>query len=93
MNKRVVRVTEDEASRELSALLAHVRAGAEIVIESNAEPVAVIRPVEPHVRTLSDSLHLARQRESTVTLDGKFGSDLEEVVNSHQAPLIPPTWD
>jgi hypothetical protein len=28
-----------------------------------------------------------------VTLDGDFGRDLEEIINSHREPLNPPAWD
>ena len=36
-------------------------AGAEVVIESGTLPVAVVRPAEPHVRLLSESLRLAKE--------------------------------
>jgi len=63
------------------------------VIEHDARPVAVLRPAEPHVRLLSESLRLALEHGSTVTLDGDFGRDLEEIINSHREPLSPPAWD
>jgi len=44
MSKRANRVSEAEAARDFPALLARVRAGAEVVIERDAEAVAVIRP-------------------------------------------------
>jgi hypothetical protein len=55
--------------------------------------VAVLRPAEPHVRLLSESLRLAREHGSTVTLDKDFERDLEEIINSHREPLNPPAWD
>jgi antitoxin (DNA-binding transcriptional repressor) of toxin-antitoxin stability system len=73
--------------------MARVRAGAEVVIEQDARPVAVLRPAEPHVRLLSESLRLAREHGSTVTLDEDFERDLEEIINSHREPLNPPAWD
>ena len=93
MNKRAIRVSEAEAASDFPSLLAQVRAGAEVIIERDAEPVAVIRPAEPRVRALSDSLRLARARCSKATLDGDFGRDLEAVLNSHRDPLTPPAWD
>jgi len=86
----VFRVSEAEAARDFRSLLARVRAGAEVVIERDAEDVAVIRPAAPHVRLLSESLRLARERGSSATLDGEFGRDLEAVVSSHDEPLTPP---
>jgi antitoxin (DNA-binding transcriptional repressor) of toxin-antitoxin stability system len=55
----VFRVSEAEAARDLGSLPARVRAGPEVVIERDAEAVAVIRPAAPHVRLLSESLRLA----------------------------------
>ena len=59
MGNGAIRVSEAEAAKDLHSLLARVRAGAEVVIERDAEAVAVIRPAEPHVRLLSESLGLA----------------------------------
>ena len=93
MGRRAIHISEAEAAKDLHSLLARVRAGAEIVIERDAEAVAVIRPAEPHVRLLSESLRLARERGSKSTLDGDFGRGLENVVNSHREALTPPVWD
>jgi antitoxin (DNA-binding transcriptional repressor) of toxin-antitoxin stability system len=94
MAKDVIHISEAEVEGNFRALMARVRAGAEIVIEDNARPVAVVRLIaEPTVRLLSESLRLAREHGSTVTLDGEFGRDLEAVINSHREPLNPPTWD
>jgi antitoxin (DNA-binding transcriptional repressor) of toxin-antitoxin stability system len=93
MTKRAIRVSEDEAANDLPSLLARVRAGAEVVIERDAEAVAVIRAAAPHVRLLSESLRLAKERGSSATLDDQFGRDLEAAVASHREPLAPPAWD
>ena len=44
-------------------------------------------------RLLSESIALAEAHGSTVTLDGDFGRNLEEIINSHREPLNPPAWD
>jgi prevent-host-death family protein len=93
MAKDVIHISEAEAVNDFRSLLARVRAGAEVVIESNARPVAVVSPAEPHVRLLSESLRLAKEHGSKATLDGDFGHDLEEIINSHREPLTPPEWD
>ena len=93
MTKRAIRVSEAEAANDFASLLARVRAGAEVVIERDAEAVAVIRPAAPHVRLLSESLRLAKERGSNATLDGEFGHDLDAVVSSHREPLTPPASD
>lgn len=94
MAKNVFRISEAEAANDFASLIARVRSGAEVVIEHNARPIAVVRPVaEPSVRLLSESLRLAREHGSTVTLDGEFGRDLEDVIKSHREPLSPPELD
>jgi prevent-host-death family protein len=93
MSKPPIRVSEAEAANDFRSLLARVRDGAEVVIERNAESVAVLRPAEPSVRLLSESLRLAQRRGSNTTRDDTFGRDLETVVSSHREPLTPPAWD
>jgi prevent-host-death family protein len=93
MNKPAIRVSEAEAANDCPSLLERVRAGAVVVIERNAEPVAVLRPAAPNVRPLSESLRLAKERASNTTLDGEFGRDLEGVISSHPEALTPSTWD
>jgi len=62
-----------------------VRAGAEVVIERNAEAVAVLRPAAPNIRLLWESLRLANERDSNATLDDEFGRDLETIVSAATA--------
>jgi antitoxin (DNA-binding transcriptional repressor) of toxin-antitoxin stability system len=93
MSKPAIRVSEAEAANDFSSLLTHVRAGAEVVIERAAEAVAVIRSADADVRLLSESLRLAKERGSEITLDSTFGDDLEAVIDSHREPLTSPKWD
>lgn len=93
MADNVIRISEAEAASDFAGLLARVRAGAEVVIESGKLPVAVVRPAEPNVRLLSESLRLAKEHASTATLDGNFAKDVEAAIKSHREPLNPPAWD
>jgi prevent-host-death family protein len=94
MAKQVIHISEAEAASNFAALLDHVSQGAEVIIENDARPVAVLRSAEPRPgRLLSESIALAEAHGSTVTLDGDFGRDLEEIINSHREPLNPPVWD
>ncbi len=94
MAKEVIHISEAEAASDFASLLDRVRNGAEVVIETGARPVAVLRPVDPQPgRLLSESIALAEAHGSTVTLDGDFGRDLEAIINSHREPLNPPAWD
>lgn len=67
MADHVIHISEAEAASNFAEVLARVRAGAEVVIESGKLPVAVLRPVEPHVRLLSESLRLAKEHASTTS--------------------------
>jgi antitoxin (DNA-binding transcriptional repressor) of toxin-antitoxin stability system len=90
----VIHISEADAARDFASLLARVRAGEEVRIGPEAAPVAVLKPADgPHIRTLSESLRLLKERGSTVTLDGGFEQDLEDVIASHPEPLNPPEWD
>lgn len=93
MAKHVIHISDAEAASDFGSLLKRVRAGAEIVIEHDAQPVAVIHAAEPAVRLLSESLRLAREHGSAATLDRDFGTDVEAAVQSHRGPLDPPAWD
>jgi antitoxin (DNA-binding transcriptional repressor) of toxin-antitoxin stability system len=90
----VIHISEADAVRDFAALMARVREGAEVVIESDERAIAVMRPatVGPG-RLLSDSIATAEARGSTATLDEDFAHDLEEAMNSHREPLDPPAWD
>lgn len=93
MAKDVIHISEAEAASDFASLIERVRAGAEFVIEKDARPVAILHPAEPYLRRLSESLRLAREHGSTVTLDGDFGRDVEAAIESHREPLTPPAWE
>jgi antitoxin (DNA-binding transcriptional repressor) of toxin-antitoxin stability system len=94
MAKNVIHISEAEAANDFAAVLARVRAGAEIVIDGREPIVVAVYTSKPEPgRLLSESIALAEAHGSTVTLDGDFGRDLEEIINSHREPLSPPAWD
>ena len=64
-----VHMTEAEAARDFHAVLERVREGAEVVIEQDRRPVAVIRTTAVKGRLLSECIALAEARGSTVTPD------------------------
>ena len=97
LTKQVIHISEAQAASEFVSLLARVRAGAEVVIEHDSQPVAVVHGVPPARRTISESIALAKEHERklgyTPTLDADFAADLEAIINSHREPLSPPPWD
>jgi hypothetical protein len=93
MSKNVIHMSEAAAAGDFAAVLSRVRERAEVVIEKDARPVAVVKPPEPVLRLLSESLRLIRERGSAATLDGGFAKDVEAAIEAHREPLDPPAWD
>jgi antitoxin (DNA-binding transcriptional repressor) of toxin-antitoxin stability system len=93
MAKHVIHISETEAaSTNVATLLAHVHAGAEVVIENGKRPVAVVRPAEPVRRTISECIALLPE-DSAATIDAEFAKDVAAAIESHSEPLNPPAWD
>ncbi len=90
----VIHISEAEAARDFGALLARVRAGAEVVIESEGGklPVAVLRAPAPPHRTISECIALLPE-DSTAVMDPDFARDVEAAIESHREPLETPAWD
>ncbi len=91
MAKHVIHVSDAEAANDFASLLERVRTGAEIVIEHDARPVAVLHAAEPVRRTISECIALLPE-DSTATIDADFAKDVEAAVESHREPLNPPAW-
>lgn len=90
MPKEVIHMTESEAASDFGAVLAHVREGAQVIIEIDARPFAVIRPAEESGpgRPLSESIALAEAHAKALgyepTMDPDFAADLEEIIKSRK---------
>lgn len=90
----VIHISEADAVRDFSGVLARVRTGQEVIIGSDEHPVAILRSaVSAPVRLLSESLRLAKEHASTVTLDSGFAHDLEAAIHSHPEPSDSAAWD
>jgi antitoxin (DNA-binding transcriptional repressor) of toxin-antitoxin stability system len=89
---RVIHISEAEAARDFAGLMAHVRAGAEVVIESGQLPIAVIHAPLPPRRTISECIALLPEG-STAVMDADFAKDVEAAIESHREPLTPPSWE
>jgi hypothetical protein len=90
-----MRITEAELARDVHAVLEKVQKGSEVIVErEDHRPVAVISSPHRSGRPIMEILREARQRNSSVTLDEDFASDLEEIIARHQRePWNPPSWD
>lgn len=85
-------ITEGDLVANATAILHSVETGAEVIIERDARPVAVIRAAEPVRRKISECIRLM-PADSIGTIDPDFARDVEEARNSHREPLTPPEWD
>jgi antitoxin (DNA-binding transcriptional repressor) of toxin-antitoxin stability system len=92
MAERVIHISEAEAAASFASLLARVRAGAEIVIEHDAHPVAILHAPAPIRRTISECIALLPE-DSTATIDADFAKDVEAAIESHREPLDASAWE
>lgn len=88
----VVHISEADLALNIASILDRVQSGVEIVIERNAQPVAVLRPAGPRRRKLSDIM-AALPVQSTATIDPDFAADVQAFIDRHREPLNPPDWD
>ena len=97
MSKQVIRVSDSEAASNFAKLLDRVRDGAEIIIEHDARPVAVVRPADlSRGRLLSESIALAEANAKELghepAMDPDFAADLKEIIDTRK-PRNVPAWD
>ena len=85
-------ISEGDLARDVRSILQRVETGGEVVVERDAQPVAVIRPAEPVRRRISECIALM-PTDSTATIDPDFAKDVESAVAAHREPLEPPVWD
>ena len=72
-----IHISEAEAARDFAALLARVRAGVEVVIESDAAPVPVLRTPSPPRRSIEQCIALLPE-DSPATIDEDFARDVRQ---------------
>ena len=87
----VIHISEKEAASDFASVLARVRAGAEVVIESESGklPVAVVHLPVPPRRSISECIALLPE-DSTAVMDADFAKDVEAAIESRCEPLEPP---
>jgi hypothetical protein len=95
MAKHIIHISEAEAASDFGAVLARVRAGAEIVIEGR-EPIVVVRAEPVRGRLISECIALAKAHEEETgkapVLDPDFAADMEEIVKNRKT-WNPPAWE
>jgi antitoxin (DNA-binding transcriptional repressor) of toxin-antitoxin stability system len=86
------RISEADAARDFSGLLARVRAGAEFFIESDRYPVAVLRAPAPARRSIEECVAML-PADSTAVIDEDFAGDVAAAAAAHGEPLNSKAWD
>lgn len=88
MAKEAIHISEAEAVSNFADVLARVRAGVEVVIESGKLPVAVIHAPAPPRRSISESIALAEARSKELgykpVMDAEYAADMEEIVRNRK---------
>lgn len=97
MAKEIIHISEAEAASDFALVMARVREGAEVIIERDAKPVAVVRPAETvGGRPVSESIALAEAHAKELgyepTMDPDFAADLDVIIKSRKPRSIS-KWD
>ncbi|MEK7408648.1 MAG: hypothetical protein AAB225_26575 [Acidobacteriota bacterium] len=85
-------ISEADLVRDVRTILQRVQTGAEIVVERDAQPVAVIRAAAPVRRKISECIAML-PADSTATIDPDFAKDVDAAIAAHREALEPPQWD
>lgn len=88
----VIHISEGDAARDFAGLMAQVRAGAEVIIERDSTPIAVLHTPSPPRRSIQDCIAMLPV-DSRATVDEEFARDVEGIVALHREQLDPPAWD
>jgi hypothetical protein len=86
-------MSEADVAKDFGAVLEKIQQGAEIIVERDAQPVAVIKLPAFRGRPIDECIALASAHGSHATLDDEFAKDLESIIDSRREPLSPPVWD
>jgi antitoxin (DNA-binding transcriptional repressor) of toxin-antitoxin stability system len=81
-------MTEAEVTKNFAAVLEKLRQGAEVVVEQDHRPVAVISPLKGPGRPIDECIALARAHGSGATLDEDFAQDLEDIIADEQLKTV-----
>jgi antitoxin (DNA-binding transcriptional repressor) of toxin-antitoxin stability system len=79
-----VRMTDAEVANDFAAVLEKLRHGAEVVVEQDHRPVAVISPVKGPGRPIDECIALAKAHGSGAKLDEEYAGDLGKIIASRR---------
>ena len=81
MARRIIHVSDAEAANDFATLLERVREGAEVVIEHDAQPVAVVRAAESARGPLQQNESVGRAKADGEELGSERAMDGESGFN------------
>jgi antitoxin (DNA-binding transcriptional repressor) of toxin-antitoxin stability system len=82
VDRMTVRMTEAELARDLHTVLEKVRQGAEVVVEQDSRPVAVIKAPVVNGRKISEVIAALEASGAHAVVDEDFARDVEEGVQA-----------
>jgi len=89
-------ISEAEIVTNPAALLSRVRAGQEVIVESNGVAIAHVKAPERKGRPISELIALAeahaKERGYDVFMDQDFKTDMEEIIRNRK-PRDTSQWD
>jgi hypothetical protein len=92
-----VHMTEAEVTNNFGAVLEKLREGAEVVVERDYRPVAVIKTPESPGRPIDECIALAKSYEERLGYapvpGSDFAKDVQTAVDAHREPLDTSEWD
>jgi antitoxin (DNA-binding transcriptional repressor) of toxin-antitoxin stability system len=92
-----VYMTEAEVASDFAAVLEKLKHGAEVVVEQDHRPVAVISPVKGPGRPIDECIALAKARAEKLGCaavpDADFAADVQAAIDAHREPLDTSVWD
>ena len=86
----IIHISEAEAARDLADAMARVYSGEEIVIDNGKLAVSMVATAVPARRSIADCIALLPEN-STAVVDEGFARDVNESIEMHREPLIPPS--
>lgn len=87
-----IHISQAEAERDISSLLARVDENTTFLIENGSQPVAVIQAAPPKKLSLRERIALLPERPGVV-IDADWPADLDEAIERHRAPLDRSLWE
>lgn len=83
-----IHIPEAEAADRFASLMASVRTGDEVIIESDSRHIAVLRAAPTKSRTLAKCIAMLPD-DSDAIMDEDFARDVQAASDTHREPLDP----